>query len=185
VLFAGRVVPAKGLAVLVRAVARIDAELVVCGDGWQLGSLRRLARRLGIEERVTLRGWLSAAQLARELEDAAVVALPSLWPEPFGLVGIEAHLARRPVVASATGGVGEWLEDGVSGLLTPPGDVRALARALEELLGDPARCAAMGEAGRHSVLSRFTAEQHVASALAAYERARGLWLASDRGALAS
>ncbi len=185
ILFAGRVVPAKGLTVLVRAVARIEAELVVCGDGWQLPAIGRLARRLGIADRVALRGWLAPDALARELSATALVALPSLWPEPFGLVGIEAQLARRPVVASATGGLADWLDDGVSGLLVEPGDVSALAAALQELLADPARREAMGEAGRRSVLGRFTAEHHVAAALAAYERARTAWLAGGGGTAAS
>ena len=57
--------------------------------------------------------------------------MPSLWPEPFGLVGIEALAAGRPVVASATGGIGDWLEDGVGGLMVPPGDPGALARGTQ------------------------------------------------------
>jgi glycosyltransferase involved in cell wall biosynthesis len=101
--------------------------------------------------------------------------MPSLWPEPFGLVGIEALAAGRPVVASATGGVGDWLADGVNGLLVRPGDAPALAGALNELLDDPARQRAMGAAGSEMVAARFTPEQHVAALLDAYRRARAEW----------
>jgi glycosyltransferase involved in cell wall biosynthesis len=181
VVFAGRVIAPKGVAVLIRAARRVDAEFVICGDGWRLEAMRRLARRAGVHDRVQFKGWLGADELARELAEASVVALPSLWPEPFGLVGIEAFAAGRPVVASATGGVGDWLEDGVSGLCVAPGDWRALARALSELLADPARQAAMGAAGRETVSSRFSRTRHVAVLMDAYRRARSTWQ-SERAA---
>jgi glycosyltransferase involved in cell wall biosynthesis len=175
VVFAGRVIAPKGVAVLIHAARSVEAEFVICGDGWRLDAMRRLVRRSGLESRVRFTGWLGPDQLAEELAEASVVALPSLWPEPFGLVGIEAFAAGRPVVASATGGVGDWLEDGVSGVCVRPGDRRALARALNELLDDPARQAAMGAAGRETVARRFSAERHVASLLHAYRRARSTW----------
>jgi type III pantothenate kinase len=137
--------------------------------------MRVLARNLGVEDRVRFTGWLDAGQLAQQLADASVVVVPSLWPEPFGLVGIEALAAGRPVVASATGGIGDWLEDGVSGLSVPPGDAGLLAAALNELLADPARQAEMGLAGKHAVQERFSPERHAAVLLEAYEAARCIW----------
>ncbi len=183
VVFAGRVVAPKGVEVLVRAAGEVDAEFVICGDGRELPALRSLARRLGVERRVVFRGWLPAAELAQELADASVVALPSLWPEPFGLVGIEALAAGRPVVASDTGGVSDWLQDGVSGLLVAPGDARALAQALNELLADPVRQRTMGAAGRETVAARFSRERHVQGLVAAYAAAGATWRA-ERGARA-
>lgn len=175
VAFAGRLVAPKGVAVLLRAARDVDAEFVICGDGRQLGALRRSVARSGIEQRVRFAGWLEPAQLARELAEASIVALPSLWPEPFGLVGIEAFAAARPVVASATGGVEEWLEHGRTGLGVPAGDARALAGALSQLLADPERQDAMGEAGRALVSRRFTEEHHVAALLDAYATATARW----------
>src|SRR5438034_10653049 len=119
--------------------------------------MRALAQRLGVAERVHFRGWLSASELAEELANASVVVVPSLWPEPFGLVGIEALAAGRPCVASATGGITDWLEHGVGGLCVPPGDVKALSAALNELLSDPARQRAMGLAGQRAVAKKFSA----------------------------
>jgi glycosyltransferase involved in cell wall biosynthesis len=180
VVFAGRVVTPKGIGVLVRAARRVDGEFVICGDGWQLEAMRRLARRLCVQERVRFTGWLAAQDLARELAQASVVAMPSLWPEPFGLVGIEAHAAGRPVVASATGGVADWLQDGISGLSVTPGDEQALAAALNELLADPARQAAMGEAGRKLVAARYTPKHHVDALMRAYRSARTTWESNRR-----
>ena len=144
--------------------------------------MREQARRHGISERVRFTGWLGGAELACELAEASVVVMPSLWPEPFGLVGIEAFAAGRPAVASATGGIGDWLEDGVSGLLVPPADAGRLASALSELLEDPDRQRRMGAAGRESVAARFTPARHVAALLDGYERARELWDGARRPA---
>lgn len=175
VVFAGRVVKPKGLGVLIRAMRTVDAELVVCGDGMQLTTMRKLARRLGVERRVHFRGWLDAERLARELSEASVVAIPSLWPEPFGLVGIEALTAGRPVIASLTGGIPDWLEDGVTGVGVRPGDVRGLVRALDVLLADPERQQAIGAAGREMVAARFSPERHVGALLEGYRAARVSW----------
>jgi glycosyltransferase involved in cell wall biosynthesis len=177
VVFAGRIVPPKGVETLVRAAALVQAEFVVCGEGWQLEAMRRLAGRLGVAERVAFPGWLAPEQLARELGEASVVVVPSVWPEPFGLVGIEAHASGRPVVASATGGIGDWLEDGVNGLLARPGDVADLAHKLELLLSDPERQRTMGEAGLIGVAERFSAQTHVEAILEAYRAAYATWSA--------
>jgi glycosyltransferase involved in cell wall biosynthesis len=175
VVFAGRIVTPKGVAVLIRAARSVDAEFVICGDGVRLEAMRRLARRLGVERRVSFTGWLDSEQLARELAEASVVALPSVWPEPFGLVGIEALAAGRPVVASETGGIPDWLQHGVNGLAVKPGDATALAAALEELLADPARQAALGEAGREMVAATFSRARHVEALGEAYRIAHTAW----------
>jgi glycosyltransferase involved in cell wall biosynthesis len=180
VVFAGRVVSQKGVAVLIRAAREVDGEFVICGDGRQLEAMRRLARRTGVERRVSFRGWLDSEQLAQELADASVVVVPSLWPEPFGLVGIEALAAGRPVIASATGGVEDWLDDGVSGLCVKPGDVGDLARALNELLADPERQQTMGRAGKAAVDTRFSPQRHLDALLHAYASARDTWAGGDQ-----
>jgi|HubBroStandDraft_2_1064218.scaffolds.fasta_scaffold03024_6 glycosyltransferase involved in cell wall biosynthesis len=186
VVFAGRIVAQKGVAVLIRAAREVDGEFVVCGDGRELQAMRRLALRMGVQDRVRFKGWLSSEQLAQELADASVVVVPSLWPEPFGLVGIEALAAGRPVIASATGGIEDWLDDGISGLCVRPGDVEDLAQALNRLLADPDRQRAMGMAGREIVNTRFSPERHVAAILDAYANARATWgSANDAQLIAS
>lgn len=185
VVFAGRIVAPKGVRTLVEAAREVQGEFVICGDGWQLPAMRRLARRRGLEERIRFKGWLDPDGLAQEFADASVVVVPSLWPEPFGIVGIEAFAAGRPAVASDTGGIGDWLQDGVSGILVPAGDARALAAALGALLDDPQRQAAMGAAGKATVAAKFSLEHHLAAISEAYAAARAHWLAAraDDGAL--
>jgi glycosyltransferase involved in cell wall biosynthesis len=175
VLYSGRVTAAKGVGTLLEAVAELDAELQVCGDGWWAPAARKLAGRLGIGDRVELSGWMAPDKLARAYREATVVAVPSHWPEPFGLVGLEAMSHGRPVVGSSAGGIPEWLADRESGLLVPAGDKRALAAALAELLGDRGRCEAMGAAGSERVRREFSERGYLEAVTAAYGAAHDHW----------
>jgi len=171
VAFAGRIVANKGLDVLLHALAEErDAweRLLVAGDGWDRARCERLARELGIAERVDFLGWLGADDAQAVLAAARVVVLPSRWPEPFGIVGIDAMAIGRPVVASAAGGIPEWLDDGETGALVPAGDAHALAAALRALLAEDNRARSLGEEGWHRA-ARFSPDAHVAALTTVYE----------------
>src|SRR5262249_34443302 len=135
-LFLGRVVPQKGLDTLVRCLrhVRSAARLVVAGDGPDLGRVRQLTQTLGLAHRVSFVGWVSPEHKAVLCERASVVVIPSVWPEPFGLVGLEAMSHGRPVVAFDVGGISDWLQDGVTGYLVRPYDVEEMARRIDHLL---------------------------------------------------
>ena len=127
----------KGVHLLVEALATLPrARLVVAGDGPERASLEALADRNGLAGRVTFTGWIGPVEMARHMAQAAVVAVPSIWPEPFGMVGIEAMAYGRPVVAFDVGGIREWLLPGETGLLVPPVDVTGLRRSLTKLIDD-------------------------------------------------
>lgn len=136
VLFAGRVVPSKGARSLVRALAQIAPAarplLRIAGDGPDLDATLDEARTR--EVRAETLGRLDAAAMRNAYEAAAIVAMPSLWGEPFGLVGIEAFARGRPVIAYDAGAIGEWLGDSHGGRAVPIGDERALAEAMVEFL---------------------------------------------------
>jgi glycosyltransferase involved in cell wall biosynthesis len=169
VLFAGRIVPQKGLDVLIRAVGRIPAErrppVRVFGTGSTLEEMRRLAAGLAVE--LDAPGAVDAIGLRDAMDAAAVIALPSCWAEPFGYVGIEAMARGRPVVASSIGGVVDWLEDEQTGVAVPPGDAVALARALDRLTGDSALRARLGTNARASA-ERFRLAPGLDDLLQAY-----------------
>ena len=99
--------------------------------------------------------------------------LPS-WDEPFGLSAAESLAMRTPILVGSVGGVGEYVEDGVSGRVLPPHEPDAWAAAAIELLEDPARRAAMGRAGSERVL-RFNDRAYGHEMTAAYDRAIGRW----------
>jgi glycosyltransferase involved in cell wall biosynthesis len=153
VLFAGRLVRDKGLASLIRAVARLAPEsrplLAAAGEPTRESQpFPKLAARLGVD--LTMLGKLAPRELEAAIDASSLVAMPSLWPEPFGLSGIEAHARGRPVVAYDVGGIREWM--GRGGLLVPRGDEAALARAIDDVV-NPARWPAFSAAA----LSQATA----------------------------
>jgi glycosyltransferase involved in cell wall biosynthesis len=137
-VYCGRLEPEKGLPLLLRAFARVRerraaARLRIVGRGSQLAALQELAASLGLGDAVAFRGWVAPAELDAEVADAWAVVIPSLWAEPFGLVALEAIVRAVPVVASAEGGLGETVEDGVTGLLFPNGDEAALVERLDAI----------------------------------------------------
>jgi glycosyltransferase involved in cell wall biosynthesis len=134
VLFAGRIVPSKGGRSLVRALSQIASAarppLYVAGSGPDLHALLALATTLGVA--VTALGRLDAQQLRNAIDASALVAVPSLWAEPFGLAGIEAFARGRPVVGYDSGAISEWLVPD-AGTAVPSGDETALAAAITRL----------------------------------------------------
>ena len=96
VVFAGRVVRPKGVHVLLRAARMLDAELLICGDGRDLDSMRSLAHRLGVDDRVSFKGWLTPQALADELAQASVVAIPSLGRSRSGWSASRRWRSARP-----------------------------------------------------------------------------------------
>ena len=130
-LYAGQLLRGKGVQVLLRALAGMDAArtLDVAGKGPYGGPLAALAERLGLGGRVRWHGWVPDAR--SWMAAARCVVVPSVWPEPYGLVAAEAVALGRPVVASDTGGLPEAC--GGKAVLVPPNDPQALARALEEV----------------------------------------------------
>ncbi len=114
-----------------------------------------MIRDLGIGDRVTFLGRLSVEELARLYNEHEVLVSPSLY-EGFGLPAAEAQACGTPVVATTAGAFPEVVGDGVTGTLVPPGDARALADAIEQLLRDPARRMAMGTAGVRRIEEQFS-----------------------------
>jgi glycosyltransferase involved in cell wall biosynthesis len=161
-LFSARLTPQKGLLSLIRALARIEhaarPRLIVAGSGEaEERRARALAQRRGVA--VEWRGWLSAPELRTILDQVTAVAVPSLWPEPFGLVGTEAQARGRPAVAYDVGGIGEWLRDG--GIAVPRGDEAALARAILEIV-NPAGWAGYAAAARRNA-ERYRLRGHLST----------------------
>jgi glycosyltransferase involved in cell wall biosynthesis len=161
VLFLNRLVSAKGADVLLRALAATEGiTAAIAGDGPDRQSLERLALELGLGERVRFLGWVSPEQRTRLLASSRVLVVPSLWDEPFGIVGIEAFAAGLPVIGAAVGGIPSWLSANEGGLLFPRGDAAALAGALRRLLGDEELRRAQA-ARAHEAATRFTLDRHL------------------------
>jgi glycosyltransferase involved in cell wall biosynthesis len=174
-------IPQKGIQYLLEAVSQVlagkpDAWFVIVGEGAYLPELKRIASDLGVAERVKFTGVRSDVPVFLRLAD--VVAVPSVWHEPAGLIVLEAMASGRPVVATASGGIPEYVIDGQTGFLVELRDAQQLARALASLLVDPVRARAMGQAGRIRVEDHFTTDRWVDKTLAIYEETAGLRIRS-------
>jgi len=172
VLSVGNLYPSKGHATVLGALARLgapyaDATWVVVGDGPERRRLVALARRLGMTERVLLLGWRPHDEVLGLMARADAFVLPSA-PEGFGLVYAEAMSQGAPVVACRDEGPADFVLDGTSGLLVPPGDETALAAAIARLLDDREGAARLAAAGRRAV-AELTWRRNATRQLAIYE----------------
>ncbi|MDH4140832.1 MAG: glycosyltransferase, partial [Coriobacteriia bacterium] len=158
VLFVGRLVYYKGADVLVKAMERVDADLVLVGRGPLEGKLRESVVARGFDDRVSFLSPLPDDELVAWYHAADVFCLPSVArSEAFGLVQIEAHAAGTPVVSTdLTTGVPFANQDGVTGLIVPVDDVAELAKALDTLLGDDELRERLGRQAKERARRDFT-----------------------------
>lgn len=171
VVFLGRLVPQKGAAWLLDALAHVPGlALDIAGEGPDEAALRVQMIRLGLADRVTFHGWLQPGAARALVLGARAVVVPSVWHEPAGLVTLEAAACGRAVVASRVGGIPEYAAADAA-LLVEPGDVPGLASALRLLAADAALAGRLGRAGRartlaHHAMADFVRRQDALYALA-------------------
>jgi alpha-maltose-1-phosphate synthase len=177
VVFVGRVTRQKGLSVLLRAAERIDpaAQLVLCAGQADTPELQTevtglvdhlRASRSGV---IWLPGMLAKTEIIQILSHATVFVCPSLY-EPQGIVNLEAMACGTAVVASAVGGIPEVVADEQTGLMVPPNDEAALAEAVNALVRDPARAAALGARGRARAATEFSWDRIAAQTAELYAK---------------
>lgn len=177
ILAAARLVPEKGLATLLQALAGLagDWACQLAGDGPQRSELTALADKLGIADRVTFLGALPSTQMPEIIRRASILALPSLttpkWKEQFGRVLVEAMACEVAVVGSDSGEIPHVIGD--AGLVVPEGDTVALRSALAVLTGQPAVRQYFGVKGRARALDRFTQRRIADETIALYRRVLG------------
>ena len=157
VLFVGRITKQKGLSTLLAAAPRIEgAQLVLAAGAPDTEELARETEQAvaALDDVVWIEEMLPKPDVIELLSHATLFVCPSIY-EPLGIVNLEAMACHTAVVASRVGGIPEVVVDGETGLLVPPEDPDALARAINELVADPARAARMGEAGRTRAVEDF------------------------------
>jgi glycosyltransferase involved in cell wall biosynthesis len=179
VLFVGRLERRKGVPVLLAAARSVikehpSVQFVLAGASHPTlpqVEIDALIRDYDLESHVNQTGHLSSEDLARLYRKASVCILPSYY-ETFGLAALEAMAYGKPVIATQAGGLAEVVEDGKTGLLVPPDDADALARAMIELLNNPTTRTEMGKAGYERARAKFQIEDNVKATLDVYERVR-------------
>ncbi|ACL38568.1 glycosyl transferase group 1 [Pseudarthrobacter chlorophenolicus A6] len=185
ILSVGRLVPRKGVDLVIRALPHLraagfaDVELLIVGGGGDSGTLhsdpevRRLlglAAELGVQDQVVMEGQVPRGDMPGIFRSAdAVVCAP--WYEPFGIVPLEAMACGVPVVAAAVGGLRDTVVDHGTGLHVPPRDPEAIASALAMLLGNPSLRAELGNAGQRRARARYSWDRVAAESEKAYKLA--------------
>lgn len=170
--YAGRLVPEKGVHLILKAVAELSIpyQLSIAGQGRERERLERLAAELGIQAHVTFIGQMPSTQLPRFYQSLDMLVVPSLsqpnWTEQFGRVILEANACGVPVIGSDCGAIPGLIRGG--GLVVPENDVDALRAAIGRLGADPALRATLSAAGRRQVMDEYTHAQVAAQTVDVY-----------------
>ena len=172
IIIVGRLRGEKGHSILLDAMAAVatkvpDVRLIVIGDGPDRESLKFKTEALGIATNIVWMGQKSLDEVFKLLAISDIAVVPSIF-EGFGLTAAEAMAAALPVVGSDVDGLREVIEHGETGIMVPPGDSTALAKALTDLLKHPDRAKEMGAKGRERVRKFFSMERFAISILSAY-----------------
>lgn len=174
VLHVGGLLGHKGVWMVVRMARELprDVQIVFAGGGRDKDLLEGHVRHRGLGARVRVAGEPTPAQWALLYREASLVVMPVLWNEPLGLDGLAATAYGKPVVAFDTGGIGEWLRDGETGIRVPFGHKRAFRHAVRSLLEDRERLRTLGRRAREVWQENFRPERHIAALIAHYEALR-------------
>ncbi len=177
ILFVGRIVERKGIKYLIKAFNEVKDEiphnLVIVGDGPERPDLEKLADRLDLHSRIRFTGWISTDEKLQHYEKCSFFVLPAVYDkqgdiEGLGVVMIEAMSCHKPVIASNAGGITDIVQDRINGLLVPPGNTSALARAIRTLASDTKLSKKMGERAKKSIDERFNWDKIVNKLISLY-----------------
>lgn len=172
----GRLVPEKGVAVLLEAMPQLlrrhPVRAVIAGTGPYSDELRRRAAHLGLGDRVRFVGWVDDATAHALYQYADVAVVPSTY-EPFGIVALEAMAAGTPLVASDVGGLGEIVRHGENGLKALPGHAVSLAEQIDRLLADRLLAARLAATALREMEERYTWSGIARATAALYEQVLG------------
>lgn len=180
IVFAGRMENVKGGTLLLDALVRVRCELgrplrvQLNGDGPDRQAWERLAHRVrGRDEQISIEfpGWSDEAQLSARMRASRLLVVPSIWPEPFGSVGMAAARLGVPAAAFAVGGIPQWLHDGVNGhLAAMPATAEGLADAVVRCMRDPRHYEELS-LGARRISAQFTMQRHLPELIGVFERA--------------
>jgi glycosyltransferase involved in cell wall biosynthesis len=175
IAYVGRLVPEKGVPVLLEAAKILknegrDFEIRIIGDGSERANLDTLIQQNKLEPFISVTGFLTGEAFARALQDVSVVVMPSTWEETAGLAAIEQMMRGRLVIAADIGGLTEVLGD--TGLKFAPGNAVSLAGCLRNVIQNPALIVSYGEKARSRVLQLFERSKMLSEHAQIYREAR-------------
>lgn len=163
ILYVGQLIRGKGVDLLLHALQNLSCNFRanIVGTGNAELKLKALCTELGLNNRVHFSGWVRNEDLGQFYSEAKVLVVPSRWPEPFGMIGLEAMHHGRPVIAFDVGGIPDWLKHQKTGLIVPEQDVSSLAESLERVLTEPGLASKLGQNGLQRVRTRYSFESYL------------------------
>jgi len=174
IVFVGRLSITKGVHFLLKSLQLVSKKVHglkvdIVGSGRDDTYFMKLADELGLSDFVTFHGWCDRIKTGDVLNSACVMAFPSIYPEAFGISGIEAMMRGLPVVGFDVGGVSDWLKDGKTGFLVEPKDFVTFSDRLVQLLEDEELRKTMGKNSRINAEKYFSPEAHFSNLIQIYE----------------
>ena len=157
ILSLGRLVATKGLDYMIEAMKNVDCRLIVCGKGPEEKNIRKKVEKLGLRDKVELRGYVSDEEKADLIDSCRMFVMPSLF-ESFGLAALEVMSHGKPLIYSEVNGLPETVGDG--GIGVPPRDPTAISDAINRMLSDDALRKEKGAAARRQA-ETYTWERHI------------------------
>lgn len=164
-LFVGRIEKVKGIDVLIKAMSLIikkypNAKLTIVGEGEFKKEIDLLTKKLNLTNNISFIGSINHNNIQKYYHQSSIVLMPSIWPEAFGKVGLEAMSTGRPIIASRVGGIPEWLENGETGYLVDPGVPEQIAEKVIKLLSDRELLVNMGRKARYKA-EEYSVDKYV------------------------
>jgi len=171
IIYAGRLAKEKGVVHFIHMLKALSSNFkaFIIGDGLQKDECESLVNIMGLNNKVEFTGFLNRNEIKDYFAKASVVVIPSLWPEPFCMVGLEAMSCSKPVVAYDAGGISSWLRDNYNGYLASRGDIPGLVHRVDTLLKNKKLAEEMGRNGRKLFEEKFSKKIHLDNLVAAYE----------------
>lgn len=164
-LYVGRLDKTKGVDYLIQAMPEIikrfpTATLSIVGEGIHRQKLIELTQELNLRKNISFISWQKSEKIKNFYKETDIVIIPSIWPEAFGTVGIEAMSVGRPVIASRVGGMPEWLDDGKTGYLVDPKNAKQISEKVIALFSNKKTLKQMGEKARKKA-EQFSIDKYV------------------------
>ncbi|MEO5803094.1 MAG: glycosyltransferase family 4 protein [Verrucomicrobiota bacterium] len=163
IVYAGQIIRGKGVDILLESLKRltIPFECIILGDGSHKSFCEKLSKKLKLDDRVRFMGFVPQEELKNFYRECTIMAISSVWPEPFATIGMEAMRYGIPVVAFDAGGIKDWLIDGENGFLVRWMDRDQYAARLEQLLRNKPLAREMGERGHRLVDEHYSFSQYI------------------------
>lgn len=173
ILYVGRLSRSKGIHYLIQAMIQITnanpkAMLDILGSGHDESFLRDLVNKLNLNKNIKFHGWCDRLTISSFMSKTSVLAFPSIYPESFGISGIEAMMHGKPIVGFNVGGVSDWLKDNKNGYLIDVKNTNELSDKILYLLNNKLKQVEMGRIGRTMAIEYFSPQVHLEKLLTIY-----------------